>query len=103
MCEWAGVLYLNRDHQGEPGTCFYEHIQTGALRFGGEHSKDWPFIRDSENLAKWELRETVNIRFNRLVLYDATQFHRNASTWGTQLADSRLVQGFFFSTTVPEE
>lgn len=103
LADWAAVLYLNRDHAGEPGTRFYRHRATGLARFrprpGGPLS---PHVEDGADPARWDVTLTVPIRFNRLVLYEAALFHRNASAWGTDARDARLVQSFFMLTDPSE-
>jgi hypothetical protein len=113
LCDWAAVLYLNKGRDGTPGTSFYRHKETGMdkLTLGAEmmflaiergvqpQAIVAPPARDRFDLDKWDVTLTVPIQFNRLVLYNAKLFHRNASAWGTCVRDSRLVQGFFISTT----
>lgn len=113
LCDWAAVLYLNKGHDGTPGTSFYRHKETGMdkLALGAEmmflaiergvqpQAIVAPPARDRFDLDKWDVTLTVPIQFNRLVLYNAKLFHRNASAWGTCVRDSRLVQGFFISTS----
>lgn len=113
LCDWAAVLYLNKGHDGTPGTSFYRHKETGMdkLTLGVEmmflaiergvqpQAIVAPPARDRFDLDKWDVTLTVPIQFNRLVLYNAKLFHRNASAWGTHIHDSRLVQSFFISTT----
>ncbi len=111
--EWAAVLYLNKDRDGEPGTSFYSHVGRKTdtvplgvdLLFGAIEHKTTPdkyledFCKDRFDDSKWTNLLTVPIRYNRLVLYSATLFHRNASTFGTTLQDARLVQALFFLNT----
>jgi hypothetical protein len=103
MCDWAAVLYLNKGHDGEPGTRFYRHRPTGLDRLGRGIVVDGPPpFRDRFDADKWDVTLTVPMQYNRLVLYNAKLFHRNASAWGTNVHDARLVQSFFISTT-PDE
>ena len=57
-----------------------------------------PHLQDGKDLDQWDVTLTVPIRFNRLALYNASLYHRNATTWGRDAQDARLVQSFFFST-----
>ena len=111
-CNWAGVLYLSKDHDGEPGTSFYRHQATGQtqikvgadLMFEAIEKKVEPIEivkmtgDDRMNSEKWDCRYTVPIRYNRLALYNARQFHRNGTAWGSEPANARLIQGFFIAT-----
>jgi hypothetical protein len=112
LCDWAAVLYLNKDCDGRPGTCFYRHKETGMekLTLGVElmftaiekgiqpNDVIAPAARDRFDLEKWDVTLTVPIQYNRLVLYNAKLYHRNASAWGTNIRDARLVQSFFIFT-----
>lgn len=42
-----------------------------------------------------EISDTVGNVFNRLVLYDATKFHKSSKYFGSNLQDGRLTQVFF--------
>src|SRR5204862_5368387 len=97
-CDWAAVVYLNKDRDGEPGTRFYRHRETGMAVHTGEPGTVWPHLRDGGKLDMWEVTLTVPMRFNRLVLYNANMFHRNACAWGSSVHDSRLVQSIFIAT-----
>lgn len=112
LCDWAAVLYLNKGRDGTPGTSFYRHKETGLekLTLGvemmfaaierGLQPNDIiaPAARDRFDPEKWDVTLTVPIQYNRLVLYNAKLFHRNASAWGANIQDARLVQSFFIFT-----
>lgn len=112
LCDWAGVLYLNKGSDGIPGTSFYRHKETGMekLTLGvemmfqaiekGVSPNDLlaPTVRDRFDLDKWDVTLTVPVQYNRLILYNAKLFHRNASAWGRGIHDARLVQCFFLFT-----
>jgi hypothetical protein len=112
LCDWAAVLYLNKDCDGKPGTAFYRHKKTGLntlpmgaeLMFAAIEQKVQPdnilepLNGDRFDPDKWDTRLVIPIRYNRLVLYNAKLFHRNASAWGETAENSRLVQGFFIHT-----
>lgn len=105
---WAGLVYLSKE-QG-PGTRFYRHRASGlsvypskkvAEAVGRRRDMD-PFdvanelIEDRADESKWTTLFEVPFRFNRLVMYPASQFHRNATCWGETPQDARLTQIFFF-------
>ena len=49
----------------------------------------------SQDLTKWEkITEVANV-YNRLILYDALQFHMSLDYFGTDKNDGRLFQTFF--------
>ncbi len=119
LCDWAAVLYLTPGHDGIPGTNFYRHRETGRDRALGRQELMFEaalrrlesmlevaegadrfeqlvgrFRSDRSDLNQWEVTLTVPYRYNRLLLYDARLFHRNASAWGHDQTDSRMVQSF---------
>jgi hypothetical protein len=112
LCDWAAVLYLNKDRDGTPGTSFFRHKETGmdrvtlgielmfqAIERGVQPDViAGPATRDRFDMDKWDVTLTVPVQYNRLVLYNAKLFHRNASAWGTDVTDARLVQGLFLYT-----
>ncbi|HYC38570.1 MAG TPA: DUF6445 family protein [Usitatibacter sp.] len=102
MCDWAAVLYLVEGHDGEPGTSFHRHREAGLTRGSLQAGAPAPHHDDGGDPAKWEVTLTVPVRFNRLVLYDALMFHRNASAWGSDVHDARLVQAFFACTSLAD-
>lgn len=105
--DWAGVLYLS-EAEG-PGTAFYRHKLTGfssyptmteAFRKASELNISQLEVlnmlhADRKDLSKWEIAHQTEFKFNRLVLYPAKHFHKNASSWGLHKEDSRLTQVFF--------
>ncbi len=118
LCDWAAVLYLTPGHDGIPGTNFYRHRETGRERAFRRQElmleaalrrlelmevAEGPnrfeqlvgrFRSDRSDLNQWQVTLTVPYRYNRLLLYDARLFHRNASAWGHDQTDSRMVQSF---------
>jgi hypothetical protein len=104
---WAGVLYLNPDRDGTPGTSFFQHEWLGwtsmpSTRVLGQmpRSARTKLIRrlwnDGADAKKWKEVACVSIRYNRLVLFKRNLFHVNASAFGTTYGNARLVQIFFF-------
>lgn len=104
----GGVIYLNPPAQCRGGTAFYRHRATGLIaapntmsiplyllmrRHGFERYDD--FIRwvikppaDGSEFAldstdDWELNELVEMRYNRLVLFDGRLFHSGYVEDGT--------------------
>ena len=117
LTNWAAVLYLNADRDGTPGTCFFRHRETGRERMPAgpdllfeaiERGIDpeevmRPFCADGFDRDKWEVVLTIPMRFNRLLLYDARLFHRNATAWGQGIVGARIVQAFFIFTEPPQK
>ncbi|HWA44657.1 MAG TPA: DUF6445 family protein [Hypericibacter adhaerens] len=109
--EWSGVLYLNEPSQCQGGTSFFRHRPTGTDKApttdeelarcdGGTAGEALDRIlgEDSNDMTKWDLLQTVPMRFNRLVLFRPWLWHSAGEGFGSSLADGRLVQLFFLRT-----
>ena len=97
---WAGVLYLTPDAPHTGGTGIFRHKETGITT--EEEAKlrgvDNKLGTQSQDYTAWERIDTVGNVFNRLILFDATQYHASLDYFGTSIEDGRLFQTFFFST-----
>lgn len=108
--DWVAVIYLTLSRHCRGGLAFYSHNITGISGL-----KDWYHIkkakkkfkmnttelfnwlyRDSLDLKKWTVRFYIGMVFNRLVLFDATFFHRITEKFGTMIDNARLTQNFRF-------
>lgn len=102
--DWAGVLYLsNPEHcVGRDGTLFFRHTETGLEYFNG-HEDDENFQkakRDARDYSCWELVESIEMQYNRLVLFDSRFFHAPSVGFGENPTNCRLIQVFNF--VIPE-
>lgn len=88
---WAGVLYLTPDAPLSAGTALYRHRETG-------HTTDQSASYESYDYTKWDVVDRVGNVFNRLILYRGDLFHASVDYFGSNMADGRLIQPFFFST-----
>jgi hypothetical protein len=101
---WAGVLYLTPDAPITSGTGFYKHKRTKNERFiqttesPTESDLNSYYLRDYKDVTKWELTDLISNKFNRLILYDASLFHKSMDYFGKTKYDGRLFQVFFFNT-----
>lgn len=109
--EWTGIVYLNSPKECSGGTCFYEHKKTGLtcvpsenqLHAMGFHNmddfKEMVFRQDARNENAWKVSVKVGMKFNRLVLFKASElFHAAENYFGSSDNGFRLTQLFFFST-----
>lgn len=74
----ASVLYVNaKDGVSPNGTSFFQHIELGDRlpKDASEELFNHLILNESNDLSKWELRETVNAEPNRLLVYDSRLFH----------------------------
>ncbi|CAN5259035.1 hypothetical protein BH10PSE4_BH10PSE4_03390 [soil metagenome] len=116
FCDFAGVVYLSRRGGAPGGTSFWRHRRTGLTRAPGERLSVAPeTARAAERLllegitelppgypvetsVHWALTEVVDMRFNRLVAYDARAFHSPHITRFESPSDrtrARLTQSLF--------
>ena len=96
--EWAGVLYLTPNAPPSSGTGFFKFKEGGYTRYTGDKAMDKYIDSCSQDLTKWEkITEVANV-YNRLIIYDATQFHMSLDYFGTNINNARLFQTFFFSS-----
>jgi hypothetical protein len=102
--QWAGVLYLTPNAPLSSGTGFYLHKKSKIDRFlhltetPTKKDLNHPYLIDYKDITKWELTDVVSNKFNRLILYDATLFHKSMDYFGKDKHTGRLFQVFFFNT-----
>ena len=92
----AGVLFLNEED--EPGLNFYKHRESGlvsSLEIPDSQLDRARFFYDGFFEERWEVVDQIEMKFNRLVLYQAHRFHREATFFGNSIENARLTQTFF--------
>jgi hypothetical protein len=108
--DWTGVLYLNPTEDGQGGTAFYRHRETGIdgpirgqslFSFGYNSWEDMEktlIEKDTLNPEAWEETAFVATKFNRLVLFRGNElFHCHTHSFGSGREDGRMTQNFFFN------
>lgn len=106
---WSGILYLSRPQDCLGGTDFFRHKPTGTDRAPVDAAElaalgytDFTRMRhelvekDSLDDSKWELTQTVPMRFNRLVLLRPWLWHTAGPGFGDCLENGRLIYVMFF-------
>lgn len=96
---WAGVLFLTPNAPLEGGTGFYRSKINGSI-YGD--SDDPVCCNNAEDMTKWELVSEVHNVYNRLILFQADQWHTSQVYFGNTMETGRLTQVFFFTTEYPE-
>jgi len=96
---WAGVCYLTPNAPVTAGTSIFRYIdgsryEDDVKQKGSKRLAD----RDSQDFTRWERVDRIGNIFNRLILFNAKQFHCSDDYFGQCVNDSRLFQVFFFST-----
>jgi len=94
---WAGVLFLTPDAPVSSGTSFYKFYDGSYTSINGKNNLG-EVMNSSNDYDKWELVSSVGNVFNRLLLYDATQYHMSSEYFGDNIDNCRLIQLFFFTT-----
>jgi hypothetical protein len=96
---WAGIIFLTPEAPLSAGTAFYRFMD------GSRSQEDTNFLnnqdiidRFTQDLTKWELVDRVGNIFNRLILFDAHNYHMSLDYFGDSKENGRLFQVFFFST-----
>jgi hypothetical protein len=106
---WSGILYLSRPQDCLGGTDFFRHKPTGTDRAPINEAeltalgyRDFAQMReqlvekDSLDESKWELTQTVPMRFNRLVLLRPWLWHTAGPGFGYSPENGRLIYLMFF-------
>jgi hypothetical protein len=96
---WAGIVFLTPDAPLSSGTAFYRFYdgstcETDSILLNNQYEVD----RFNQDLTKWELIDTVGNVFNRLILFNAHNYHMSMDYFGDTKENGRLFQVFFFST-----
>eukprot|EP00518_Triparma_eleuthera_P003127 CAMPEP_0182460334 /NCGR_PEP_ID=MMETSP1319-20130603/5231_1 /TAXON_ID=172717 /ORGANISM="Bolidomonas pacifica, Strain RCC208" /LENGTH=299 /DNA_ID=CAMNT_0024659417 /DNA_START=104 /DNA_END=1000 /DNA_ORIENTATION=+ len=84
--QWAGLLYLHPSPPPNTGTTFYRHKASSSLKEGG--SFDW--TSDKFDMDAWEAVDTVGNVYNRLILFDASHYHRSEGYFGGDKEGGRM-------------
>ena len=97
------VVYLN---EGDSGTAFWEHNETGATEIWYGQRELFEAIKDDfENPEAWTQRMVVPVKSNRAVIYKASLFHSRYpfEAFGSTPEDGRLIAIAFFNFLEDEE
>lgn len=102
--DYTAILYLTLPEHCQDGTHFFKHLPSGTdrapqtdeeLRAMGCNSvtEFWDNVLNphTNDPTKWEKISTVPMRYNRLVLLDAKQWHDAGRSFGTDVTNGRLV------------
>jgi hypothetical protein len=96
---WAGVLFLTPDAPLTAGTAFYRFYDGSMSQEDTDFLKNQKTVdRFTQDLTKWKMVDQVGNVFNRLILFDAHNYHMSMDYFGDSKENGRLFQVFFFST-----
>lgn len=96
---WAGVVYLTPDAPLSSGTGFFKFYDGAFNASDGKLLNNKKEVdRFSQDMTKWTMVDMVANVFNRLILFNANNYHMSLDYFGDRKDNSRLFQVFFFST-----
>jgi|SRR5688572_2091545 len=94
----ALVLYLC---EGSGGTAFWSHRVTEAHRIDpGDQVLFEHVAPDWNDESKWEIRQMVNLKYNRALIYESALFHSRYpfKAFGDSPENGRLIVVAFFTS-----
>ena len=104
--KYAGLIYLNEDPPKNSGTILCNHVSDNDFKFEYNFSlasttHDVEIITEFANYKQnynqnFEIVSEIENKFNRLVIYDGTQYHAPYYYFGNNIFNSRLVLVFWF-------
>lgn len=96
---WAGVLFLSPDAPLSAGTAFYRFCDGAMSQEDTDLLKTQEVVnRFTQDLTKWDLVDRAGNVFNRIILFNAHNYHMSMDYFGDTKENGRLFQVFFFST-----
>ncbi len=92
MGEWSAILYLNPNPPDGDGTTFWTHSKTGTIGSMVPHERS----EEGMTARGWSARQSVQAKFNRMVIWPSWFFHSRAipENWGSG-DEARLTQVTF--------
>lgn len=93
----AAVVYLS---EGEGGTAFWRHEETGANRIEPGDMALFEQVKDDWNdESRWRMARLVEMKFNRALIYESALFHSRYpfAAFGSGPDDGRLIAVAFFT------
>jgi hypothetical protein len=102
--DYTAIIYLTLPEHCQDGTHFFKHLPSGTDRAPQTPEElkamdcnsvqefwDNVLTPHTNDPSKWEKIATVPMRYNRLVLLDAKQWHDAGKSFGTDVTNGRLV------------
>lgn len=101
LCKYAAVIYLNINPDPEGGTSFYRLRHANGAAGGNVVPSPYRNLVDALNtkaLPKeaWFLDESVENKFNRIMLFKGNMVHSASKYFGKDKRDKRLAITFFW-------
>jgi len=83
----VGLVYLTPNPPKNSGTILYDHKDPNYVKGDPQD--------DSGDVDDYNVREVIDNKYNRLVIYDPDEFHKSDKYFGTTKEDGRLFIVFF--------
>ena len=108
----AGVVYLTPDPPNNSGTSIYREInkhvsldQEIKYQFYNDQPIDIDTVRNERDKNNSFFKKTLDIEnvFNRLLVYNAQEYHKENKFFGTNNFDSRMTLLFFAKITTNDK
>jgi hypothetical protein len=114
VASYTGLVFLNPPEQCRGGLMFYKHRRLGIDRLPRKGSADalavaaragttpeklvFDLAEEGYDIERnWEVSDTIGMKFNRCVIFDARIFHARTERFGSHRGEARLTQNFFFN------
>jgi hypothetical protein len=91
---WKAIVYLTPDANIDSGIALYRN----ASNSNKNYEKNTQLYEYNDT---WKLEDSIGNIYNRIVIFNASCFHRFTNSYGVDLYNSNLYQEFLFVTTKP--
>ncbi|NMH64914.1 DUF6445 family protein [Shewanella salipaludis] len=103
LCRYAAVLFLSPKPEASAGTSFYRLKYTNGAAGGNIVPSPFFNLVDALNVTSlpssaWYLDQTIENKFNRLILFKGNMVHSASAYFGKEKREKRLAVTFFWMT-----
>ena len=98
--DYVAIIYMSHpgDCKDRKATMFFRHRSTGLETLHPEDQQlNESLYKDRFDYSKWQVIDALDMKYNRLVVFDACRFHGPSPGFGNTIANSRLIQVFNFT------
>ena len=97
--DYIGIVYMSHpeDCRERKATMFFRHRRTGLEALSDDQTLNEAVYKDRFDYSKWQVIDALDMKYNRLVIFDARYFHGPSPGFGNHIANSRLIQVFNFA------
>jgi len=102
LTEWSAIVFLTPGAPADGGTRFYTHKDTNLTYAPTKELEDF-LQKDTFDVDKWVLTDTIGNVYNRCVLFRGKRTHISDRYFGDCLENGRLFQMFFFNDNMKKD